>query len=230
MAAVDPKGTLSDEALAASLAIDARAPASRRRLVGVRLRIAALESAVSVRRGEAGDAARRASPLLPVVQGVARHDANSPGSCSASSRAARVAASCIGCRREDVKAELALLWRREMVTGAYRPRWVSVRAGTRTLTALAFIIDRAHSHYTGRLTLDAAGEGVGARRRRLRLVSGLSRARAHRADHARHRRSLPGSARGQGRRASALSVGILLPASCTRSVARDACECRQPVD
>ena len=55
---------------------------------------------------------------------------------------------------KSVKAELALLWRREMVTGAYRPRWVSVRAGARTLTALAFIIDRSHSQYTGRLTLE----------------------------------------------------------------------------
>jgi glutathione-specific gamma-glutamylcyclotransferase len=55
---------------------------------------------------------------------------------------------------KNVKAELALLWRREMVTGAYRPRWVRVRAGMRTLVALAFIIDRAHSQYTGLLTLE----------------------------------------------------------------------------
>jgi cation transport protein ChaC len=53
----------------------------------------------------------------------------------------------------NVKAELALLWRREMVTGAYRPRWVPVRAGVRTLTALAFIIDRKHSQYAGHLSL-----------------------------------------------------------------------------
>jgi glutathione-specific gamma-glutamylcyclotransferase len=55
---------------------------------------------------------------------------------------------------QDVKAELTLLWRREMATGAYRPRWVRVRAGTRMLVALAFIIDRAHPQYAGQLTLE----------------------------------------------------------------------------
>jgi cation transport protein ChaC len=54
----------------------------------------------------------------------------------------------------SVKAELALLWQREMVTGAYRPRWLPVQAGARSLTALAFIIDRRHSQYAGALSLD----------------------------------------------------------------------------
>lgn len=54
---------------------------------------------------------------------------------------------------ECAHAELELLWRREMVTGAYRPRWVRVVAGTHALTALAFVVDRAHPQYTGRLAL-----------------------------------------------------------------------------
>lgn len=50
-------------------------------------------------------------------------------------------------------AELALLWRREMVVGAYHPRWVRVSTGTHALTALAFVVDRAHSQYAGKLSL-----------------------------------------------------------------------------
>ena len=53
----------------------------------------------------------------------------------------------------EVRAELTLLWRREMVTGADHPRWMRVRSGTRTLTALAFVVDRAHPQYAGELSL-----------------------------------------------------------------------------
>jgi len=51
------------------------------------------------------------------------------------------------------KDELALLWRREMVLGAYRPLWVSVRSHDKSLVALAFVVDRKHRQYTGKLTL-----------------------------------------------------------------------------
>lgn len=53
----------------------------------------------------------------------------------------------------EVHAELTLLWRREMVTGAYHPRWMRVRSGTRMLTALAFVVDRTHPQYAGELSL-----------------------------------------------------------------------------
>ena len=49
--------------------------------------------------------------------------------------------------------ELQLLWRREMVLGAYRPLWVGVRCHGKSLIALAFVVDRAHRQYTGKLTL-----------------------------------------------------------------------------
>jgi cation transport protein ChaC len=51
------------------------------------------------------------------------------------------------------RAELALLWRREMVVAAYRPRWLRVRAGAHVLTALTFVVDREHLQYTGELSL-----------------------------------------------------------------------------
>lgn len=47
--------------------------------------------------------------------------------------------------------ELHLLWRREMVVGSYRPRWVSVDADGRDLTALTFVVRRDHPQYAGRL-------------------------------------------------------------------------------
>jgi glutathione-specific gamma-glutamylcyclotransferase len=48
--------------------------------------------------------------------------------------------------------ELHLLWRREMVVGSYRPRWVSVNAEGRELTALTFVVRRDHPQYAGTLT------------------------------------------------------------------------------
>jgi cation transport protein ChaC len=50
--------------------------------------------------------------------------------------------------------ELHLLWRREMVVGAYRPRWVRVRSGEREIYALTFAVRHAHPQYAGRLSLD----------------------------------------------------------------------------
>ncbi len=52
------------------------------------------------------------------------------------------------------RAELALLWRREMVVGSYRPRWLHVRplqSAGQPLVALAFVVDRTHPQYSGRL-------------------------------------------------------------------------------
>ena len=59
---------------------------------------------------------------------------------------------------ECAHTELALLWRREMVVGAYHPRWLRVRAGTHALTALAFVVDRRHPQYAGKLALARQAE------------------------------------------------------------------------
>ncbi len=50
--------------------------------------------------------------------------------------------------------ELHLLWRREMVTDAYRPRWITLDADGKPLIALAFIVRRDHAQYAGKLPLD----------------------------------------------------------------------------
>ncbi|MEO6565378.1 MAG: gamma-glutamylcyclotransferase [Casimicrobiaceae bacterium] len=54
--------------------------------------------------------------------------------------------------------ELHLLWRREMVVGSYRPRWVKVQSGDRSLVALTFTVKHAHPHYAGKLSLDAEAQ------------------------------------------------------------------------
>ena len=48
-------------------------------------------------------------------------------------------------------AEFAVLWRREMVTGAYRPRWLKARTPEGPIRCLGFVIDRGHTRYAGRL-------------------------------------------------------------------------------
>ena len=43
------------------------------------------------------------------------------------------------------------LYEREMVTAVYRPRWVEPHSAQGPVTAAAFIVDRSHRQYTGRL-------------------------------------------------------------------------------
>jgi glutathione-specific gamma-glutamylcyclotransferase len=50
--------------------------------------------------------------------------------------------------------ELHLLWRREMVVGSYRPKWVGVNAGNRRLVALTFTVKHDHPQYAGKLPID----------------------------------------------------------------------------
>jgi cation transport protein ChaC len=56
--------------------------------------------------------------------------------------------------------ELHLLWRREMVTGAYAPRWLHVDCEGRSQVALGFVVKRGHSQYTGKLTIDEQSEVI----------------------------------------------------------------------
>lgn len=60
--------------------------------------------------------------------------------------------------------ELHLLWRREMVVGAYRPRWVRLDADGRELVALTFVVRRDHPQYAGRLSEAKEGAVIAAAR------------------------------------------------------------------
>ena len=50
--------------------------------------------------------------------------------------------------------ELRLLWRLEMVLGTYCPRWLPVEAASKTLRAVAFVVNRGHPSYAGKLPLE----------------------------------------------------------------------------
>lgn len=53
---------------------------------------------------------------------------------------------------EHVHAEFKLLWRREMLAGAYFPRWVNAHTDSGVVNALTFVVDRSAPGYTGRLS------------------------------------------------------------------------------
>ncbi len=54
---------------------------------------------------------------------------------------------------DTLEAELSLLWRREMLTGAYRAEWVPLRDAARHVfgSGIAFVIDPAGPQYAGGL-------------------------------------------------------------------------------
>ena len=51
---------------------------------------------------------------------------------------------------DHAEKELRLVWRREMLTGSYVPRWVKVSDGENQFRAIAFTINRAGPAYAGR--------------------------------------------------------------------------------
>lgn len=57
---------------------------------------------------------------------------------------------------EALEGELDLLWRREMLSGAYVPRWLDVHdaSGARFGSAIAFTMDRANAQYAGTLAAE----------------------------------------------------------------------------
>ena len=55
---------------------------------------------------------------------------------------------------ETFHEELGLLWRREMLLGTYKPRWVSIETQSETVHAITFTVDRTKPGYAGRLSDD----------------------------------------------------------------------------
>jgi cation transport protein ChaC len=51
----------------------------------------------------------------------------------------------------EVLEELDIVWRREMMTGAYAPRWVRVAVPGGWVDAIVFVINRSHPCYAGGL-------------------------------------------------------------------------------
>ncbi len=53
-----------------------------------------------------------------------------------------------------IEPESQIVWRREMITGSYLPRWVRVRTDQGQIDAVTFVVDRKHRRYAGRLPLE----------------------------------------------------------------------------
>ncbi|HEV2673134.1 MAG TPA: gamma-glutamylcyclotransferase [Aliidongia sp.] len=55
---------------------------------------------------------------------------------------------------DQIACELDIVWRREMLSGAYKPRWVRVETADGPVDAVTFTIDPANPRYAGRLDED----------------------------------------------------------------------------
>ena len=56
--------------------------------------------------------------------------------------------------RSLARAELRLLWKREMLSNSYAPRWVPLKTGASEIRGLAFVVNRSNPGYAGRLSLE----------------------------------------------------------------------------
>jgi cation transport protein ChaC len=52
-------------------------------------------------------------------------------------------------RRDQAEEEFDIIWRREMVSGAYRPIWTRVHTGAGPVPALTFVINPEHPRFAG---------------------------------------------------------------------------------
>lgn len=86
-----------------------------------------------------------------------RATADCPGLMLAPDRGGSCHRAAYRLAEEDVESELRLLWRREMVCGAYVPRWVELKTpdGEYFGWAIAFTIDADDPQYAGDLDEEA---------------------------------------------------------------------------
>jgi cation transport protein ChaC len=156
-AAVDARHALTDEELAASLATTLKSkPAASDWWVFAygSLLWNPLFPFEDARRGTLSGRRRR----FCLWSLASRGTANQPGLVLGLDRGGSCHGVVYRLPARSARAELTLLWRREMVLGAYLPLWVTVRCDAKPLVALAFVVDRAHRQYTGNLTLGEQAE------------------------------------------------------------------------
>ena len=120
-AAGDPQWALTDEQLSDSLTATLRGQAERRRLVGVRVRVAAVESAVSVRRGAAGDRCAACTGASACTRWRRAARPTQPGLVLGLDRGGACTGVVYRLPAPVAMDELHLLWRREMVVGVVSP-------------------------------------------------------------------------------------------------------------
>lgn len=61
---------------------------------------------------------------------------------------------------EQAESELDIVWRREMISHAYRPRWLTAVTPEGPVKAIGFVINRGHERYTGALPDEAVAETI----------------------------------------------------------------------
>lgn len=101
---------------------------------------------------------RRFCLWTPVGRGSAEH----PGLVLGLARGGSCKGVAYRIKSEHVAEEFSVLWRREMISDGYIPRWVTVQTAQGALTALAFVINRACPRYAGRLPDEDAARAIAA--------------------------------------------------------------------
>ncbi len=56
--------------------------------------------------------------------------------------------------REAIESETAILWMREMLSGAYVPEWLDCETPDGPVRAITFVINKAHDRYAGALPVE----------------------------------------------------------------------------
>jgi cation transport protein ChaC len=59
-----------------------------------------------------------------------------------------------------VQEQMQLIWKREMMYGSYRPKWLNCSVGGETIRTLAFTVNRTCSGYTGQIPLEVMVEAI----------------------------------------------------------------------
>lgn len=65
-----------------------------------------------------------------------------------------------------VQEQLQLIWKREMLYGSYRPKWLNCVVGDESIRALAFTVNRHCTGYAGEIPLEVAVEAIASARGR----------------------------------------------------------------
>jgi cation transport protein ChaC len=60
------------------------------------------------------------------------------------------------------ESELDIVWKREMVTSAYTPRWLKAETPEGRVDAIGFVINRAHDRYCGEMADDDVAATIAA--------------------------------------------------------------------
>lgn len=100
---------------------------------------------------------RRALCLwTPIGRGTAKR----PGLVMGLERGGSCYGVALGVAPELARNELRLVWRREMLSGAYLPTWVRLKTDGGTLWAIAFVMNPAHPRYAGKVPDEVVVETV----------------------------------------------------------------------